>query len=217
MKKIVAVNTSPRTGWNTSTLVNEAAKGAENAGAEVKVFDLYKQEKFTGCVSCFGCKLTPNEGKCVCQDGLTPILDAIREADGLIIGTPNYLSNVSAGFHALHERLYFQYVTYQKENPSYPHRKIPVLFIMTSGAGDAAYTPDGYGRLVESYKRTLGMIGPAKALISADAYQVNDYSKYNWTLFDPEAKKLRHETVFPQHKQQAFELGAEMVTSPWEA
>ena len=28
-KKIVAVNASPRKGWNTDTLVTEAAKGAE--------------------------------------------------------------------------------------------------------------------------------------------------------------------------------------------
>ena len=52
MKKIVAVNASPRTAWNTATLVREAAKGAEEQGAEVEIFDLYKLEPFTGCVSC---------------------------------------------------------------------------------------------------------------------------------------------------------------------
>lgn len=48
MKKIVAINASPRVTWNTSSLVREAAKGAESEGAEVKIFDLYKLEKFTG-------------------------------------------------------------------------------------------------------------------------------------------------------------------------
>ena len=62
MKKLVAINCSPRTAWNTSTLVREAAKGAEREGAEVKVIDLYRLEKFTGCISCFGCKLTENLG-----------------------------------------------------------------------------------------------------------------------------------------------------------
>ena len=46
MKKIVAINASPRTQWNTSTLIRQAALGAEAEGAEVKVFDLYKLEKF---------------------------------------------------------------------------------------------------------------------------------------------------------------------------
>ena len=32
MKKIVAINASPRTKWNTSSLVRETAKGAEKEG-----------------------------------------------------------------------------------------------------------------------------------------------------------------------------------------
>ena len=51
MKKIIAINCSPRSAWNTATLVREAAKGAEQQGAEVESIDLYKLEKFTGRVS----------------------------------------------------------------------------------------------------------------------------------------------------------------------
>ena len=40
MKKIVAINCSPRATWNTATLVREAAKGAEEQGAEVEIIDL---------------------------------------------------------------------------------------------------------------------------------------------------------------------------------
>ena len=54
MKHIIAINPSPRTGWNTGILVCEAARGAEAEGAEIEVIDLYKLEKFTGCISCFG-------------------------------------------------------------------------------------------------------------------------------------------------------------------
>ena len=43
-KKIVAVNASPRKGWNTDTLVSDAARGAEEAGAIVERFDLYRLE-----------------------------------------------------------------------------------------------------------------------------------------------------------------------------
>ena len=35
MKKIVAINCSPRSAWNTATLVREATKGAEEQGAEM--------------------------------------------------------------------------------------------------------------------------------------------------------------------------------------
>ena len=45
---------------------------------------------------------------------------------------------------------------------------------------------------------------------------VSDYSKYNWTMFDPEVKKVRHEEVFPYSMKKAFAFGAEMVSKPWE-
>ena len=116
MKKIVAINASPRINWNTSQLVMEAANGAKSEGAEIQLYHLYKLEKFTGCISCFGCKLPEFQGKCICKDGLTNVLEDIRIADGLIIGTPNYLGDVSAGFRALYERLIFQSLTYKKRN-----------------------------------------------------------------------------------------------------
>ena len=211
-EKIVAVNTSPRTTWNTAALVREAAKGAEAQGAEIVYFDLYKLEKYQGCVSCFGCKTAPNEGVCICRDGLKPVLDAIREADGLIIGSPNYLGNVTAGFRALYERQVFQSITYQVERRSYNERKIPVLFIMTSNAKEEFYDQIGYTQMIEGYKNNFEVfVGPTKTLISANTVQVSDYSKYNWTMFDPEEKKKRHGTVFQNEKLNAFELGAEMV------
>lgn len=215
MKKIIAIHASPRTGWNTATLVREAARGAETEGAEVKVIDLYRLDKFTGCISCFGCKLPPNFGKCIYQDALAPVLEEIRQADGLILGTPNYLGDVTAGFRALYERLIFQYITYKKEPMSYSDRHIPVLFIMTSNAPEEFYTPEGYGKVISVYQNTLGnFIGPTKVMVAGNTLQVKDYSKYNWTMFDPEAKVAHHEAVFPEEKRRAFALGAEMVTHP---
>ena len=208
-KIIVAVNASPRKGWNTDTLVTEAAKGAEAAGAVIQKYDLYRLEKFTGCISCFGCKKEKFKGHCICRDGLTPVLDAIREADGLIIGSPVYLSEMTAVFRALYERLTFQNLTYNKENYCCNAHMIPVLLIMTSNAPDTYYT-----QLLENYRKTLNLlIGPTEILVSGDTLQLKDYSKLDWpwTLFDPEAKKARHETVFPQECKKAFEMGAALV------
>lgn len=217
MKKIVAINGSPRAAWNTGTLVREAARGAEAEGAEVKVFDLYKLEKFTGCISCFGCKLPEHEGVCVCRDGLTAVLDEIRSADGLILGSPNYLGDVSAGVRALYERLIFQSLTYQKEQMSCNKRSIPVLFIMTSNAAEEFYDQIGYDQMLKRYQGNLNrMVGPTKLMVCGNTLQVKDYSKYNWTMFDPDAKYARHKDVFPNEKQKAFTLGAQMVSNPWE-
>lgn len=207
-KKIVAINASPRSGWNTDTLVSEAARGAEASGAEVVKFDLYKLERYTGCISCFGCKRRANGGKCVCKDGLTPVLDAIRESDGVIIGSPNYLSNLSASFRALYERLVFQSLTYNKDQPCCNKHFVPVLLIMTSNAPDSNYLG-----LLDGYRKTLDrFVGPTEVFVSGDTMQLKDYSKtdWEWSYFDPEAKKERHDTVFPQECEKVFEIGKTM-------
>ncbi len=184
MKKIAVINASPRVNMNTGTLVREAAKGAESEGAEVQVIDLYRLDKVHGCMSCFACKLKPNEGKCVYQDGLAPVLETIREADGLVIGTPNYLGDASAGFRALYERLIFQSLTYQKEPHRYGIRKIPVLFLMTSNSPKEFYAPLGYRKTVKNYQKALSeAVGSTKVMIAGNTLQVRDYSRFSWTIF----------------------------------
>ncbi|MBR0391910.1 MAG: flavodoxin family protein [Oscillospiraceae bacterium] len=208
-KKIIAVNAGPRKGWNTDTLIIEAAKGAESAGAVVERFDLFRLDKYTGCISCFGCKKEKNKGHCICRDGLTPVLDAIRESDGLIIGSPNYLSEMTASFRALYERLIFQNLTYNLETPCCNPRPIPVLLIMTSNAPDTYFMD-----MMKNYQQTLNrFVGPTEILVSGDTLQLKDYSKtdWPWSLFDPASKQQRHESVFPEECKKAFGLGAALA------
>lgn len=143
-----------------------------------------------------------------CRDGLTPVLDAIREADGLIIGSPNYLGELTASFRALYERLVFQNLTYSKDPMCCNKNMIPVLLIMTSNAPDHAYLP-----LLKNYQQMLSrFVGPTEVFVSGDTLQLRDYSKTDWPwYFDAEAKQRRHETVFPKERQRAFELGAALV------
>ena len=209
-KTIVAVNASPRKGWNTDTRVTEAAQGAESKGATVQKFDLYRLEKYTGCISCFGCKKQKYAGRCICRDGLTPVLDAIREADGLIVGSPNYLSEMSASFRALYERLIFQNLTYNVERPCCNERLIPVLLIMTSNAPDTMYA-----NLVEGYQQTLSrFVGPTQTFVCGDTLQLKDYGKtdWEWSMFDPQAKQNRRETVFPEECNTVREMGAALAS-----
>lgn len=208
-KKIVVVNAGPRIGWNTETLISEASKGAESKGAEIQRFDLFKLEKYTGCISCFGCKREQFKGHCICHDGLTPVLDAIRESDGIIIGSPNYLSEMTASFRALYERLIFQNLTYNLETPCCNEHPVPVLLIMTSNAPDT-----GYQGLIGNYQQTMSrFVGPTEVLVSGDTLQLRDYSKtdWQWTMFNPEAKQQRHDTVFPEECKKAFAMGADLV------
>ena len=42
--------------------------------------------------------------------------------------------------------------------------------------------------------------------------QVGDYSRYHLAGFDAEAKKIRHETVFPEDCRKAYELGVKLCS-----
>ena len=217
MPVIVAINASPRTTWNTATLVHDAADGAREAGAEVQLFDLYKLDPFMGCRSCFACKRGKTAGRCVYPDGLTPVLDAIRAADGVIIGTPNYLGNVSAGLYALTERLVFQNLTYQMDPRWYHEPTTPTLFIMTSNAPNGSYQDGGfYSDMLQSKVLQLSnAIGPTRPFVCGATLQVEDYSRYDWTMFDGDERHRRREQVFPLEREHVRELGAELVTNPW--
>lgn len=208
-KKIIVVNAGPRHGWNTETLITEASKGAESAGAAVERYDLFRLEKYTGCISCFGCKKEKNKGNCVCRDGLTPVLDAIRAADGLIIGSPNYLGEMTASFRALYERLIFQNLTYNKDTPCCNQNVLPVLLIMTSNAPDW-----GYRGLIKNYQQTLKrFVGPTEVFVSGNTLQLKDYTKtdWEWSIFDPKSKQQRHETVFPKECRKVREMGTALA------
>jgi len=212
MKKIIAVNAGPRKGWNTDRLIHAAAEGAQASGAEVEFIDLFRLEKFTGCCSCFACKRDTSFGKCACRDGLSDVLDKIRIADGLIVGSPNYLGNLTSSFRALYERLVFQSLTYNRETPCCNTHKIPVILIMTSNCPEEAYEHVGYTKLLDGYKNTLSnFVGPTQVLYCGNTLQVNDYSVYNWTSFDPAKKKAYHDETFGQYLGRAEALGKAMT------
>ena len=207
-KKIIAVNAGPRRGWNTDTLIDEAIKGAESKGAQVEKFNLFKLDKYTGCISCFACKKEQFKGHCIVNDGLTEVLDAIREADGLIIGSPNYLGDMTASFRALYERLVFQNLTYNADVPCCNEKPIPVLLIMTSNAEDTAYMP-----LLKKYQSVLNIfVGPTEIFACGNTLQLEDYSKTDWPwYFNPEERYERHEKIFPKEKEEIYKKGEELV------
>ena len=79
---------------------------------------------------------------------------------------------------------------------------------MTSNCSEEMYGATGYTALLEQYKGTLDtFVGPTEVLVCGDTLQVKDYSKYNWTMFDPESKQKRHDDTFEEYLRRAYELG----------
>lgn len=157
--KVMAFNGSPRKKkWNTVTLLNNALQGAQSTGAETELVQLYDL-KFSGCISCFSCKRLSRkkDGVCSVQDDLTPVLDRVKQADALIIGSPVYYGAESAATRAFLERLCFPYLKYSKDGRSLFPRRINTAMIYTMNAPDQILQRIGYDRMFAMTQMTLGM------------------------------------------------------------
>ena len=101
--KIVAVLGSPRLKGNSTALARKILNKAGELGAETQEFMLNKLQ-YKGCQGCETCKKKLD--RCVLKDDLAPVLEAVKEADALVMATPNYFGEVSAQFKAFFDRTY---------------------------------------------------------------------------------------------------------------
>jgi multimeric flavodoxin WrbA len=201
--KIIAVNGSPRKNWNTHILLNHALKGAQSIGAQTELVNLYDLD-YKGCISCLACKVKGGNsvGHCAVDDELKPVLDRIDKSDGLILGSPIYMMDVSAGMRAFLERLIYQYANFDNKEAIFTG-KLKTGCIYTMNA------PSGYfDELYKKYEMILGWNFEYTGTVeSTEALQVNDYSKYHLDGFNEAERKERREKVFPDDCQRAFDLG----------
>ncbi|MCX8027406.1 MAG: flavodoxin family protein [Thermodesulfovibrionales bacterium] len=98
--RIVAFNGSPRINGNIDILLSESLKEIDLSVHEVIRYDLNKM-KITPCQDCGGCDKT---GKCIIDDDMGKIYDAIRFADRVIVATPIFFFSVSAQTKAMIDR-----------------------------------------------------------------------------------------------------------------
>jgi multimeric flavodoxin WrbA len=211
--KVIAINGSPRKKWNTATLLEKALEGAASEGAETEIIHLYDLN-FKGCTSCFACKLKGGKsyGKCAMQDELTPVLEKLKDADAVILGSPIYLGNSTGEMRSFFERYVFPYLVYSNTLPSLYLKNIPVGFIYTMGVTEEYFDMFGLKKTIEVNEYMAKRIfGYSESLCCTDTYQFDDYSKYVADMFDPEEKAKRREEVFPQDCKKAFEMGARFV------
>ena len=210
--KVLAINGSPRKGWNTDTLLKKALEGAASAGAETEMVHLYDL-KFRGCVSCLGCKLRkePRPNRCILRDDLAAVLDRAHEADAIILGSPIYFSEITGEARSFLERFLFQYLNYDDySKPLSPAKRIGLVFTMN--CPESHFKQFGYDAIFQRYEAWMKrFFGHCETLLSTETLQAKDYSRYHLGGFDADARHLRHETVFPQDCQKAFDLGIRLA------
>ena len=205
--KAIAINGSPRKGWNTDLLLQSALKGAADAGAETELIQL-SELTFSGCRSCFACKRASAEtGRCMWKDDLQPVLDKMLAAAVVFMGSPVYLGNVSGIMYCLIERLVFSLLSYDDYSKKLFDGHVDSCFFFTMNASKE-YAEKGYKQLMEQYANVMQRLGGSTEYYAAcDTLQFEDYSKVAAGTFNEAHKRQMREEQFPKDLQAAYDIG----------
>lgn len=121
MKRILVIQGGGRPKGNTAQLIDSFVRGAEEAGHQIELVSLLKNE-VKGCLGCNACRY----GKpCVQKDSFNDLVPKIKEADLLVFASPLYFWTLSSRIKALIERFY----CIAEEDPNPPlgrYEKYPV-------------------------------------------------------------------------------------------
>ena len=101
--KVLAINGSARKDGNTSILVNTVFQQLQTQGIETEMIQL-AGHKMRGCMSCGGCKKNQDK-RCVIKDDIVnDCIEKMIDADGIILASPTYFSDVTSELKAVIDR-----------------------------------------------------------------------------------------------------------------
>ena len=190
--KTVCVLGSPRSKGNSDTIAEHFCDKIESLGSEIQTFALNKMT-YRGCQACMTCKTKLD--RCVLQDDLTEVLDAVRETDLLVMATPVYFSDVTSQMKGFIDRMFSflapEYRSSPEKSRFAPGKKL--VFIQVQGRPDENKFADVFPRYEEFF----------------DWYEINErYLIRCWGVRDLGEIKRRKE-VF----QRAEEVAAQVMGS----
>jgi multimeric flavodoxin WrbA len=127
---VVAFNGSARKDGNTAILIRHVLKVLEQKGIETEFIQL-AGEPIRGCKACRTCYKTKNNRCIIEDDGINSYVQKMKEADGIILGSPTYFSMMTAEKKALIDRI--GYVS--RANGNLFKRKVGAAVVAVRRAG----------------------------------------------------------------------------------
>jgi multimeric flavodoxin WrbA len=101
--KAIAFNGSARKDGNTAILINYVLGELEKEGIETEMIQLAGQT-IRGCTACRTCFEKKNQRCVIDTDIINECIAKMIEADGIILGSPVYFSDITAELKALIDR-----------------------------------------------------------------------------------------------------------------
>jgi len=128
--KVVAFNGSPRKEGNTRVLLETVCGELEKEGITTEIIQIGGKQVH-GCTACMKC-FEKKDNRCVIDnDFVNECIEKMIEADGIIIGTPTYFTDVSVEVKALIARAGFVAIA----NGGIFHRKAGAAVVAVRRAG----------------------------------------------------------------------------------
>jgi multimeric flavodoxin WrbA len=103
MMKVVAFNGSPRKNGNTTQLVNTVFEELKKEDIDCELVYL-AGKNIQGCIACYKCVDNQDKRCAVKNDFLNDCIEKMLDADGVILASPTYFSNVTTETKALIDR-----------------------------------------------------------------------------------------------------------------
>lgn len=104
--KVIALNGSARKDGNTAILLNLVLDELKAEGIGTELVQMAGRAP-QGCLACYKCFKNKDKRCSVDKDMVNEVIGKMLEADGILLGSPTYFSDVSAGMRAFIERCGF--------------------------------------------------------------------------------------------------------------
>lgn len=104
--KVIGFNGSARKKGNTAGSLNTVFAELEKAGIETEMIHVGK-EKVRGCIACYGCVKNQDEACTLKDDPVNEWIQKMKEADGILLGSPVYFSGVAGTMKSFLDRAFF--------------------------------------------------------------------------------------------------------------
>ena len=101
--KVLLINGSPKAKGNTAFALEQMAEVFADQGIDAEIIQV-GHLPIRGCIACGSCY---KAGKCIFDDAVNEVAAKLKEADGLVLGSPVYYASANATLTAFLDRLFY--------------------------------------------------------------------------------------------------------------
>lgn len=102
---VIAINGSPKAEGNTYHGLKIVCESLENEGISTEIIHI-GNKNIRGCQACGGCAKNQDQ-KCVIDDEVNEIIQKLKNADGIIIGSPVYYASMAGTLKCFIDRAFY--------------------------------------------------------------------------------------------------------------